>query len=567
MRTLAAISSLAAVVLIGQALPASAAVLSAAPAGGRAAPCAGNAVRIFLGTPQAGAGHGGIPVLFKNTSRAACTLHGYPRITVSTSSSKTRVPAVPTASGYLGGLQTLTSPVPLVLLKPGQVASAEVEGIDTPADPGSACPLFHTVTVSLPKRDTMVTLTDASPIPGCSSVSVHPFVAGALGSNMSPPSTGTSRPVRGHSTRPANLSPGTAWGIDTASTTSPAYLTELDQKLGTPQFVGRYLVYGGGMPLQASEASFLHNSNVSILLVVSPANRNLTSASTAVSEANTAISAAEALGVPQGVALFRDVENYYTISSAYIQSWWKTISNAGYIPGFYENPLSGSSDFDSAYCAAVASNGSIGSGVALYSDEPELNSYSYPESAAPAWAADVPSCSNKTTAWQYKINYKTPNADVDEYQTDSSYLWGPDQVSLGTLCHHKSVQINAQNGCPYKGQTKIGTATFRYLVLIEDNDQSVHPAFWDLINFPRNTCQSVKLSFGMPASGSKPKDTAWIKVKTKAGVQSLSVKYGQVATLTATLDGDAWSLENSATNPNDQIAINGTASCSTGTGY
>jgi hypothetical protein len=326
-------------------------------------------------------------------------------------------------------------------------------------------------------------------------------------------------------------------------------------------------VYGGGTPLQPFEASFLHSSNISILLLVSPANGNLTSASTAVSEANAAISAAEALGVPQGVALFRDVENDYTVSSAYIVSWWQTISNAGYVPGFYENPVSGSSDFGSAYCAAVASDGSIGSGVALYSDEPELNSYSYPESAAPAWAADVPSCTNKTTAWQYKENYKSPNADVDEYRTtNSSYLWA-DQVSLGTLCHHKNVQINAQNGCPYKGETKIGATKFHYLILIENNDQSVHPAFWDLINFPRNTCSLVKLSFGMPASGSARRDTAWIKVKTKAGVQSLSVKYGQVATLTATLDGDAWSLENSATNPNDQIAINGTGSCSTSSGY
>jgi hypothetical protein len=129
------------------------------------------------------------------------------------------------------------------------------------------------------------------------------------------------------------------------------------------------------------------------------------------------------------------------------------------------------------------------------------------------------------------------------------------------------VQINAQNGCPYKGETKIGMTNFHYLILIVNNNQSVHPAYWDLINFPRTSCQSVQLSFGMPTSGSKPKDTAWIKVKTKDSVQSLSVKYGQVATLTATIYGDAWSLENSATNANDQIAINGIGSCSTSSGY
>jgi CHAP domain len=143
----------------------------------------------------------------------------------------------------------------------------------------------------------------------------------------------------------------------------------------------------------------------------------------------------------------------------------------------------------------------------------------------------------------------------------------PSQVSLGRLCDNKNVQIDAQNGCPYKGAATIGSAKFQYVILIVDNDDSVYPSYWDLINFPATSCQSVQLSFGMPKSGSDPGDTAWIEVVTKAGAQSLRVKYGQVATLTATLYGDAWSLENSATNANDEIAVNGTGSCSTSSGY
>jgi Domain of unknown function (DUF1906) len=312
------------------------------------------------------------------------------------------------------------------VLAPGQIASAEIEGTDIPAPHATGCTLFHRITFSLPGEISAITLTDPAPIPGCSSISVHPFVAGALGSAApGPPSTTPYRFPR-HPKRSANLSPGTSWGIDTASATSASYLSELDQNLGVPQFVGRYVVYGGGTPLQSSEASFLHDSDISIMLIVSPANGTLTSASTAVTEANQAVSAAEALGVPKGVALFRDVENDYTINSAYIIAWWQQISKAGYAPGFYENPLSGRSGFNSAYCASVAANGGVGTGLALYSDEPELHSYGYQESVAPAWAADVPSCTNNTTAWQYKENYKSPNADVDEYQTaNSSYLWGP----------------------------------------------------------------------------------------------------------------------------------------------
>lgn len=139
-------------------------------------------------------------------------------------------------------------------------------------------------------------------------------------------------------------------------------------------------------------------------------------------------------------------------------------------------------------------------------------------------------------------------------------------VSLGTLCAGDD-SVYTRNGCPYNGATTIGDSTFNYSILINSNGDSVTPSYWDLIDFPATTCSSIKLTFGMPDNGSKPGDTASIEVVTETqAAQVASVSYGNTATLTATLDGGPWSLENSASNADDEIAINGTAACTSASG-
>jgi hypothetical protein len=140
----------------------------------------------------------------------------------------------------------------------------------------------------------------------------------------------------------------------------------------------------------------------------------------------------------------------------------------------------------------------------------------------------------------------------------------PGSVLLSTLCSNDDVSIDAVNGCPYSGQT----GNFSYTILIEDNEDSVTPEYWDLIDFPETTCTSISLSFAMPTDGSAPGDTASIAVVGQSGsAQSASVGYGQTATLNVTLDGGPWSLQNSATSSEDEIAVNGYAACSTASGY
>ncbi len=141
-------------------------------------------------------------------------------------------------------------------------------------------------------------------------------------------------------------------------------------------------------------------------------------------------------------------------------------------------------------------------------------------------------------------------------------------VPLATLCETHEVQLHAVNGCPYIGTSQIGTDAFERAILIEDNNESALPTYWNLIDFPATTCNSIDLTFGMPTDGSQPGDTASIQVTAQTlAPQSASVGYGQIGKLEATLDGHPWSLENAATNTYDKIAINGVASCSTPSGY
>lgn len=140
-------------------------------------------------------------------------------------------------------------------------------------------------------------------------------------------------------------------------------------------------------------------------------------------------------------------------------------------------------------------------------------------------------------------------------------------VSLAALCTNSLTEDNAQNGCPYVGSTTVNSSTFNYAVLVKNNNQSVLPSIWDLVDFRTTTCSSVDLTFGLPDNGGQPGDRASIEVVSGSGVpQAATTTYGQIRTLHANLGNGIWSIRNAATRSSDQIAINGVAACSSSNG-
>jgi len=140
-------------------------------------------------------------------------------------------------------------------------------------------------------------------------------------------------------------------------------------------------------------------------------------------------------------------------------------------------------------------------------------------------------------------------------------------VSLDTLCANPAVQNGSQNSCPADGTATVGGQAFAYNALVDNNNQSVYPSLWNLIDFPPTTCSAVQVRFGIPDTAGSPGDTAYIQIAQGSKSTILGAPYGTVQTLSAHLSSQPWSLLNSATATGDGIAIDLTATCATPSGF
>ena len=136
--------------------------------------CTGAQLKIGTGEGQGGAGHGGFPLEFRNTSGHACTLSGYPGLDAISKKGTVLVHAERTESGYLAGAPAGRT----VTVQPGQYASAFVEWVDMDSH-GGACKNSHSIAVTAP--NTYRTVHRAIHVGRCE-LQVHPVTAGRSGS-------------------------------------------------------------------------------------------------------------------------------------------------------------------------------------------------------------------------------------------------------------------------------------------------------------------------------------------------------------------------------------------------
>jgi hypothetical protein len=151
-------------------------------------PCADDQLTVTLGRSDAGLGHAGDALLFRNTGPAACTLGGYPGVALLDAAGKQVVQATRTLTGYLGGLRAGTTTPPVLVVAPGATVSALLEGTDVPTGTATSCPVYARVLVTPPNQTASVALSLsvgpkglAETMPGCSTPQIHPVVAGTTG--------------------------------------------------------------------------------------------------------------------------------------------------------------------------------------------------------------------------------------------------------------------------------------------------------------------------------------------------------------------------------------------------
>jgi hypothetical protein len=198
-------------------------------------------------------------------------------------------------------------------------------------------------------------------------------------------------------------------------------------------FWGRYIGKANG--ITAAEGAQLHTWGLRILVIYNATLNSPNSVQGGVPEgqndAQIALQAAKALGIPTGVAIFADVENTWAVTSDWITGWATTIAAdpSGYVPGFYCNSNKANSVFAASYCTAVAAAVFPAfPNTLLYSCNPANQGAAnfYRPGAVSPTATDC----QTPTLWQYalscyqpSLNPKTdPNFTVDLDCADDSLL-------------------------------------------------------------------------------------------------------------------------------------------------
>jgi Domain of unknown function (DUF1906) len=228
------------------------------------------------------------------------------------------------------------------------------------------------------------------------------------------------------------------WGWDTyggsggsgalTPTTLAALITELK---GTPGVIGVYLDHGTGPVLTSGVVSTIHGHGIVMNLIedsytaAEVTSGGLETAAEGSADATTAATNAHNLGAPENssIVIYRDIENGENVSWQYITAYYNELSGHHFIPGFYENPISG--QFNGAFCNTTST---IENGSAQWTDEPStgastLSQFYYTN--RPAWTSpDTTTCTPSGAsvyAWQYILAGGVGPVDDDLMSTSGTW--------------------------------------------------------------------------------------------------------------------------------------------------
>ncbi len=161
------------VVAAGGVLAAAGLVTTAADASASVPACGNSALSVNRTFVQGGAGHSWMSLVYRNTTRHACTIGGYPGLDTVSKTGHVLAHAKRTLSGYGGGgsLHTIT-------LQPGHYASASVEWLNFNPKTSGACAFGSAVRTVVANTSLVHRLSVSTSACG---LQVHPTVAGTPG--------------------------------------------------------------------------------------------------------------------------------------------------------------------------------------------------------------------------------------------------------------------------------------------------------------------------------------------------------------------------------------------------
>jgi hypothetical protein len=137
--------------------------------------CGDHALKVTATRTQGATGHGNLLLRFKNTTRHACTLYGYPGLDALDGSGHVLKHAKRTVSGFTGGSR---HGVRTITVKPGKFASADVEWMNFNPKTGGDCKVSAKIAAT--PAGTGHTVRFKRAVSVCR-LQVHPTVAGRSG--------------------------------------------------------------------------------------------------------------------------------------------------------------------------------------------------------------------------------------------------------------------------------------------------------------------------------------------------------------------------------------------------
>ncbi|MBY0124518.1 glycoside hydrolase domain-containing protein [Bacillus sp. S/N-304-OC-R1] len=212
------------------------------------------------------------------------------------------------------------------------------------------------------------------------------------------------------------------WGVDSADKVDQAFLGCITENFGEPKAFGRYLGSKEGVSagITTEEAQFLHEKAIKIMVIYNHFT-DATKLENGEAEAKAAIALAQELGIPEGVAIFADIEPNYPVDAEFIQEWVHTLQSSPYKPGIY-GVFTSDSNNTSAYNKAIETNKSIQNETIIWSSNPVIGVTQ--KGKAPAYKPNAPETID-VQIWQYGIDGQSCNIDTNLIKSEAlEFHWG-----------------------------------------------------------------------------------------------------------------------------------------------
>lgn len=189
------------------------------------------------------------------------------------------------------------------------------------------------------------------------------------------------------------------WGVDSASAVTEDLYQCVVNNFGKPDYWGRYLntIANVSDGLTRGEIQFLRGNGIRVLPIYNDFRAALTYRAGEITATN-AIYHARRLGIPEGIRIFANVENFFDVDEAWIRGWVDTLFPSGYTPGFYHDPVEG--PFEAAYCEAIAASPRVRDQSVLWSAEPQPG-VSTRQNQPRQFRPEKPPCAANVWGWQY----------------------------------------------------------------------------------------------------------------------------------------------------------------------